>query len=143
MELGVLFAFVSPIVVLGLVTMVYRIFYPRSLIEEYLRVLGEYKALERRGRGKRAAKRLRAMESSYKRARRSLLKANLFKFMLVILSYLFTSMFVFINIQASQAPAAIPFITAEGQEGELLVNPLAIHFLGYIYAIMALRDALL
>lgn len=137
-----LVAFFAPLLVLGAVAYTYRRIFPKSLIEEQLNLIGEYKALERRGRGKRAVKKLRSLEPRYKRARRILLFSNLFKFMMVILAYMATSLYIVVSVPPEPAPAYIPVLTVETTEG-LVVNPLTVHFMGYMYAIIVFREAFL
>jgi hypothetical protein len=139
-DLYPLAVFLAPIPSLAVAAIAYRSIYPRARIEEALRVVREYQQL-RGSRSKRALKKMRSMEPLYREARSLLLKATLLKMLLVASVYTATSLSMAARY-AFPAPARIPILTLT-HEGQPFMHALVLHFLGYIYALVLLRDTLL
>jgi hypothetical protein len=137
-----LLAFLAPLPLLAAAAALYRSLYPRRLVEEALRTVREYRGLRAEAaRGsKRAAKRARALEQAFRAARGLLLRATLVKVVLVSVTYIASSLSL--ARLAYPAPVEIPLVTVV--EGGVPYMPaVIIHFAGYLYGLVLLRDTLL
>jgi len=139
-DLYPLVVFLAPIPSLAVAAMAYRSMYSRARIEEALRVVREYQQLGS-SRSKRALKKMRSMEPLYREARGLLLRATLVKMLLVASVYTATSLSMAARY-AFPAPAGIPILTLTSG-GQPYMHAMVLHFLGYIYALILLRDTLL
>jgi hypothetical protein len=137
-----LWTFFVPILAVATAAYIYRRMFPYEVVKESIRVVSEYKSLEREAKDKRAQKRLRSLRPRYQRARRILRTTTIVKFVLLMAFYIATSMTLIRYHIFFPAPAWIPLLTVE-VNGHLVINPLLLHLLGYLYALIAFREALL
>jgi len=137
-----LLVFLAPVPLLALAALAYRSLYPLETVREALERVRAYRELEAQAsRGtKRALKRLRAMEAEYRRARGLLLRAMLVKTLLVTAVYVASSLSVV--RYAYPAPASLPLVTI-AEAGAPYIPAIIVHFAGYVYALVLLRDTLL
>ena len=137
-----LLVFLAPVPLLALAALAYRSLYPLEAVREALERVRAYRELEAQAsRGtKRALKRLRAMEAEYRRARGLLLRAMLVKTLLVTAVYVASSLSVV--RYAYPAPASLPLVTI-AEAGAPYIPAIIVHFAGYVYALVLLRDTLL
>jgi len=140
LDLYPLMVFLVPLPALAVAAMAYRSIYSRHRIEEALRLVREYQQL-RGSRSKRALKKMRSMEPLYRESRSLLLKATLVKMVLVASIYTATSLSI-ASRYAFPAPARIPLLTMT-HGGQPYMHAMILHFLGYLYALILLRDTLL
>ena len=134
--------FLAPLPLLGVAAALYRSLYPEARIREAIETVREYRELRAEAaRGsKRAAKRARSLEPAFRAARGLLLRATLVKVVLVSLAYVASSLSV--ARIAYPAPAEVPVITIS-HAGEPYIPAILVHFAGYIYGLVLLRDTLL
>ncbi len=137
-----IWTFFVPILAVATVAYIYRRMYPSDIVKESLKVVSEYRDLEKKAKDKRTQRRLRTLRPRYLRARRILRLTMISKFILLTTFYLATSLVVLRYHIFYPAPAWIPLLTLK-IKGQLYVNPLVLHLLGYVYALIAFREALL
>ncbi len=136
-----LLVFLAPLPALAVAALAYRSIYPRHRIEEALRIAREYQELKAQGRSKRVLKKLRSMEPLYRDARGLLFRSLIVKMLLVASIYTATSMSMAARY-AFPSPAKIPLLTLT-HSGSPYMHALVLHFLGYLYALILMRDTLL
>jgi hypothetical protein len=137
-----LWIFFFPVLAVATAAYIYRRAFPYDLVKEAIEIANEYRNLERSAKDKRTQRRLRSLRPKYLKARRVLRAAILTKFVLLTAFYIATSTVVIRYPLSFPAPAWIPFLTLNVKD-ELVINPLLLHLLGYLYALIAFRDALL
>ena len=140
--LAPLWTFFVPLLAVATVAYIYRRMFPYEVIKEAMKIAGEYRGLEKEGKDKRTQKRLRSLRPKYLRARRILRSSIITKFILLTLFYIATSMALVRSGVLYPAPAWIPLLSTI-VKGHLITNPLVLHLLGYLYALIAFRDFLM
>ncbi|MCE4625876.1 MAG: hypothetical protein F7C35_08480 [Desulfurococcales archaeon] len=138
--LAPLFLIIIPFLFVVSSAAVYRSIYPEEKVKRALEIIAEYRvAKEEAKRRKRAAKKVRALEPQYKRARRLLLNTVLVKTLLLLLTYLGGSIMFIQTMPAIASPYHIPPLTVNN--GDICVIPsIIIFFLAYIVFYTAYRD---
>lgn len=140
--LAPLWTFFVPLLAVATVAYIYRHMFPYDIVRNAIKIAGEYREIEKEAKDKRAQKRLKSLRPKYIRARKILRSSMITKFVLLTLFYIATSMALIKSSVLYPAPAWIPLLSTIAK-GYLVTNPLVLHLLGYLYALIAFRDALL
>lgn len=125
-----------------LAIMVYRRVIPYEAIREAIDLVAEYRALERGARGKRAQKKLKAMEPEYRRARRLIFRGTLVKFLVLTSFYMTGGLAAVIVYPLVRSPYDLPLITTS-IDGVTVVPTFMLYFLVFIYTSLVYRKHLL
>lgn len=119
---------------------IYRSVYPEDRIREAINVVANYKMLKAEAeKSKRKRKKLLSMESSYRAARGTLLRATLLKTLLLMISYVAGSLMLMSLIPGLASPYYIPgLVIVEG--GTCVIASIIVYFLAYLLFYAAYRD---
>ncbi len=121
----------------------YRRIIPYTAIKTAIDVIAEYRVLQREAKGKRALKKLKALEPEYARARRLVFRSTLVKFFILTSFYLAGGLASAISYPLYKTPYAFPLITTITQDGVVVAPTFMIYFLAFIYISLVFRKHLL
>lgn len=138
-----LLVLVTPLVLSLSAAYTYRSIYPYEQVKRAVDKMTEYRLMKAKlGSGKRARKKLKAMEPEYRRAKRIITRSILVKMTLLLISYMLGSILVFVYVPAVPAPFSLPPLTVSADGGYYIVSAL-LYFLVYVVVFLAIRDTFL
>ena len=142
MDPAPLIVIVTPLLLVLSAASIYRSLYPYERVRWALDRVAEYRVLKRRARSKRDLKRLRALESEYREAKRIVARSLLVKLVLLLSGYVVGSILVLTVVPAVPSPYHLPPLTITVDGAPYMLSVTA-YFVVYVILFFVLRDSFL
>ncbi|MCE4613280.1 MAG: hypothetical protein F7C07_05555 [Desulfurococcales archaeon] len=120
----------------------YRSIYPYEAVKRSMEVVAEYRRLERTAKGKRDERKLKSLRPDYIRARRTLVRSILAKFLILTIFYVIGALFTAYTVPLLLSPFHVPLITLM-VEGVPVASSFMIYFMVFLFMTLVLRERLL